>query len=430
MEQLLNDQPKLRKEVASIDSLSVLLASGLNNPESVKLSPDQRAAIFQSGRAPKATDVESTYKKNWVRPFVVTLGAAATVALGFVWLNNMSGHNINNQQVGTKPKFEDIEAGDLAKPVVANDKDWEGGENTTGGASAVSSQGDGVKTVEEGLENHPLEMREHIGKHVGKAPEVTENKVALTENNWVSTETRSVLRMPMVCGNASWQWVANAVNENGIHPEKNAVRVEEILNAFSYELPNDTQVGDINAGVEIVACPWNSRNLLAVVLLRNPSEATPSVEAAVEMSQLVKRHRLIGFGKAQQEGDAKKAPEAVRMQPGYGHLVMYELEVESSAQAGDELLKLHVRSEGNEVNQEALKKFYNSRHWTKANQDTQFSLILATWAQVLADSKFDSDMGMDGILSMVAYFEKAHTMSDEQKKALEVIKSSCEMAQK
>ena len=64
MEQLLKEQPELQKEVASVDALSVMLASGLNKPEAVKLSPSQRSAIYQSGRSPKAEDVESTYKKN------------------------------------------------------------------------------------------------------------------------------------------------------------------------------------------------------------------------------------------------------------------------------------------------------------------------------------------------------------------------------
>ena len=341
----------------------------------------------------------------------------------------MSGHNINNG-VAERPRFENINDSEISKPVVANDADWTEDENATGGASAVSSQGENVTSVEEGLEKRPLEMREHISEHVAKSPEVRENKVALTENHWVSTDTKSVMRVPMVCGNASWQWVINAVETNGINPERNAIRVEEILNAFSYALPNDKKIGDIHTGVEVVACPWNSNNLIAVVLLRNTSDATPSVEAALEMGQQVKRHRLIGFAKAQQVGDVKQAPEAVRMQPDYGHLVMYELELAGSAQAGDELLTLHVRSEGEEVHQEELSKFYNSRHWTKANQDTQFSLLLASWAQVLADSKFDGNMGVDGVLSMAAYFKEAHTLTDEQRKALTIIQRSCEMLKK
>ena len=85
----------LKKEVESIDSLSVMLSQTLGSSvmevggakPQIKLSARQRDAIFRSAKAPTVNDVSSANQSRWLRPVLVTLGAAALVTFSFMLLD-------------------------------------------------------------------------------------------------------------------------------------------------------------------------------------------------------------------------------------------------------------------------------------------------------------------------------------------------------
>jgi len=87
--------------VEKIDALSVMLSQtlgasatgsdGVMTEPQIKLSASQRDAIFRSAKAPTVDDVSSANQSRWLRPIIVTLGAAALVTLSFVALDNING---------------------------------------------------------------------------------------------------------------------------------------------------------------------------------------------------------------------------------------------------------------------------------------------------------------------------------------------------
>lgn len=62
---------------------------------------------------------------------------------------------------------------------------------------------------------------------------------------------------------------------NGSFPDKGAVRIEEMLNYFDYDLPGAAADAPVAVTTELAVCPWNEDHLLAMVAL---SGYEPAVE--------------------------------------------------------------------------------------------------------------------------------------------------------
>jgi len=77
---------------------------------------------------------------------------------------------------------------------------------------------------------------------------------------------------------ASYSNVRRMINQ-GQKPPKDAVRIEELINYFSYNYPNPTGKDPINILTETQACPWNKQNLLVRIGVKAkevPSENIPA----------------------------------------------------------------------------------------------------------------------------------------------------------
>jgi len=434
----LKGNPALQKEVDQIDSLGIALTKAFGKDDEVKLSAEQRSSIFQSGRKPSNDNVVSLHKKQWLRPVVVTLGAAAALAVTFTVLNNMAGRDDLPREVN----FQNIEKDDMLSPVAPNQSGWNK-TSTNNGTHQVSSNTvlfdnaskQNVETMGDGLMHHPAALRNEIEKTAATTTAQSDLKLAeISENNWETRADKAMTRLPLVCGNASWKWMEQWIDsidpEQTVsnRPDKNAVRIDEILNHFRYSKPADIQIGNIHSGVSLVQCPWNPNHQIAVVLVQNRSKKDSYAEAAVTMSEAVSRYRLLGYAKTTQADAAKTAPARVKLAPGYSHLVMYEIQLNPDVQLGDDVLVVTLNAESADspgtIASNSLSIQHSNLAWSKAPQDVQFSLILTSWAQIVADSEFDGEMNAQKVSGMIQYFETAHAPNAEQRDALTKIKQS------
>ena len=409
----------LQREVDKIDALGVKLTQTLGATKGkaedlgLKLSPSQRDAIFRSAKAPTANDVSSTHQSAWLRPMLVTLGAAAVVTISFVVMNNLdSGKGITNTMA--EVTFSELSEDTLSAPIQPSDADW-------GGASTVSSQG--VEVTGHDIGNYGVSIDDDPSK-----------LLELVENGWVNRADKAVTRMPLASGQASWNWVKKSININGVLPDKNAVRVEEILNAFSYDEPSDLEQTFTTSGVELVQCPWNPERMIAVVLVKNTHTNSAQVEAAITFSESVEEYRLVGYAKAKSTEENIIAPSKITMAAGDSHLVMYEIKAAADIEAAADVLSLNIRTtgilEGDEElmsEDETLKVQFSDRAWTKAEQDVQFALILASWSQLISESDHDAEMNKAGVLEMISQFEAAHTLTDEQIEGVMILKKGLDL---
>lgn len=404
----------LVREVESIDALGIKLTQALGSGGAedlkLKLSPRQRDAIFRSAKAPTADDVESTRQSTWIRPVIVILSAAALVTFSFLALYNMDS---DENAVARMPEvsFSEYSDDEMHAPIQPSNADWNG-------ARDVSSRG--VVSADHAVVSRGL-----------SAGSDASGLVQLVENEWVERASDAVTRMPLACGKASWKWVKNSIEKDGVLPNKNAVRVEEILNAFSYDEPSDLELSHAAAGVELVRCPWNDGHMIAVILLENKHSGNTQVEAALTFSESVEKYRLVGYAKGEAEKDNLISPAKITMGVGDAHIVIYEIDTVADIETAMDVISLSVRTSVLDdewiTDEKTLNVQFSDRAWTKSKQDVKFALILASWSQILSESSYDADMNKDKMAEMVNEFEADHTLTDKQAEVVKIIRRSLDL---
>ena len=418
-----NENIRLRREVESLDALGVMLTQDLSRAGSedrdtikLRLSPSQRDAIFRSAKVATAADVSSSQQSAWLRPVLVILGAAALVSISFIVLDNVDS-NEDDLDLMPRVSFSDMDEETLYVPIQPNDTAWGGISDLDSNINRVGSRG--VDPADRGvsLEESPDELSE------------------LVDHVWVHRADKAVTRIPLVCGKGSWNRVRHRILEDGVLPNRNAVRVEEIMNAFDYDKPSDLELSFVSVGVDLVRCPWNDDSLIAVILIKNTHSDSTQIESAVTFSESVEKYRLVGYVKARDGkggGGAVIAPQLVTMKAGGSHIVLYEIEALAGIESAAEVLSVDVRTT-NLIDEQwvhedkSLIMQYSERAWGKAEQEVQFALILASWSQFISDRCYDEKMGADHLTGVLRLFKNSHELSDAQNHALEVMEKGIDL---
>jgi len=243
----------LKKEVENIDSLGVMLTQALNEPTvvvngvkdpQIKLRASQRDAIFRSAKAPTVDDVSSAHQSRWLRPMIVTLSAAALVTLSFMILNNVDTNEPSIVNLA-EPSFSELPKDKLHAPILPSNKAW-------GASSSNSNPELSANVLDGGSQSSSFE-----GIAFGDDPSL----MKLEDSTWVNRAESSLTRMPLVCGKASWQWIDKSIEKNGVLPSKDAVRIEEILNAFDYDMHRSREYSNRDSDKffrksQSVPCSW------------------------------------------------------------------------------------------------------------------------------------------------------------------------------
>jgi len=104
-------------------------------------------------------------------------------------------------------------------------------------------------------------------------PEDTEEYDKTTENNFVSPLKTPFSTFSIDVDRASYSNVRRFL-ELGELPPPDAVRIEEMVNYFSYEYPQPTDNKPFTVSTELSACPWNTEHQLLKIGLQGKKIAT------------------------------------------------------------------------------------------------------------------------------------------------------------
>jgi Ca-activated chloride channel family protein len=111
------------------------------------------------------------------------------------------------------------------------------------------------------------------------APEEnTEEYPSFTENTFKSSKTDPLSTFSLDVDAASYGNMRRMIN-NGQMPDKNSVRVEELINYFSYKYEQPSGKDPVKINTEVHPCPWNKKNLLLRIGVKAkeiPSENLPA----------------------------------------------------------------------------------------------------------------------------------------------------------
>jgi Ca-activated chloride channel family protein len=108
--------------------------------------------------------------------------------------------------------------------------------------------------------------------------EKNEEYSSFAENRFKDAKSDPLSTFSLDVDVASYSNVRRMINQ-GQKPPKDAVRVEQFINYFSYNYPNPTGTHPISIITETQACPWNKQNLLVRIGVKAkevPSENIPA----------------------------------------------------------------------------------------------------------------------------------------------------------
>ena len=98
----------------------------------------------------------------------------------------------------------------------------------------------------------------------------TENYSTIHENGFKNVRVNPLSTFSIDVDNASYSNVRRYLNSGNL-PPVDAVRIEEMINYFSYDYPEPHGEHPFSVSTEVSACPWNSENYLMHIGLKGKS---------------------------------------------------------------------------------------------------------------------------------------------------------------
>lgn len=201
------------------------------------------------------------------------------------------------------------------------------------------------------------------------------------------------LELPILAGDSSFAWISESIRSQHRRPERDAVRLEEILNHFPLQAHGtsviahhpahlwhpDDRAADIKTHAatittESVICPWKpSASLVFISIQGNPIDACEIKTVFHANTTNIRRYRLLGFARAQGQ---TQGPLPTRLPAGAATSLV--IEIEPSTASGD----LGVIDWS--VNGQAAAPLTLARHGdAEPSDDTRFAALICTFAQWL-----------------------------------------------
>ncbi|MBA4312890.1 MAG: hypothetical protein C0417_09695 [Chlorobiaceae bacterium] len=104
----------------------------------------------------------------------------------------------------------------------------------------------------------------------------TEEYDKINENEFLDVRQNPLSTFSIDVDNASYSNVRRFI-KNGQLPPKDAVRIEELINYFTYDYPQPKNGHPFSITTEMSTCPWNSENKLLLIGLQGKKIATENL---------------------------------------------------------------------------------------------------------------------------------------------------------
>lgn len=144
-----------------------------------------------------------------------------------------------------------------------------------------------------------------------------------------SGQSRKNIGLPLVAGNKSLTQITRSIRDTGNLPNKQDVRIEEILNSFPLDAKGSVALWKGNSlGAEVVECPWSPSGSLVFVKIRGAKDKSSKLSIEFQSNEnTVISSRLLGFELEQNDRERKPMPQMLSA----GQETMVALLVESKS---------------------------------------------------------------------------------------------------
>jgi hypothetical protein len=301
--------PAIRLALRDLTSVQRLLSNTLASTTNTLL-PHQREMVRRKAReADQAGKVVTlaSQRRSW-KSWLVPLSAAALITLAvFVLIHSPApdGDKLANHPTpGPNKDWGRIplEIALLPAPGPADASRNAGGTGSdpdpapgTATDSALAGQAAARDTA---LAQTGDEFLHRVAERLQQSPPPAAAALpALTRRSSVPASATPTLALPIHAGRASLGWITQAVRNEHKLPSPNAVRLEELLNAFTLRPAGSAAIAQgVSIATESLPCPWKPSASLLLISIRGAADSAREVTATFHADPAaVALYRLLGF---------------------------------------------------------------------------------------------------------------------------------------
>lgn len=238
------------------------------------------------------------------------------------------------------------------------------------------------------------------------------------ERPFVSVVSKPYSSVPLLVNSVSYLDVQRSIN-GGVLPTRDAVRVEGMINHFSYDYPPPTGAELFSIHTDVVSCPWETSHRLVRIGLRGREAIAVGEASGIEVEfnpRYVAAYRLIGYDrKGSERRNLNQVTEGSEQIPtGYSLTVLYEVIVPASrrpaaaAPGADGLaaptepllsvkLRLTTPTHGGFTSVERVVRD-DASAFAAAPEDLKFAAAVAEFGMILRDSEYKGNGTFENVM--------------------------------
>lgn len=263
MERAIAADPALRLSLGELRRVAALLEGTLSTAAPT-LRPTQRDAVLRAARQAAGEDrvIEFACATRRRASWPAVLGAAAAVVLAVTLASRFS-----------KPEPRERMAADGG--VAVSLMPMPSGDGAAIPAAAAASADGGE------LRTNPGGYLERMSREIARTP--LPDPARLPELKPLpALRAGGEIELPVLVGQASYGWVRGWVRERAALPPPNAVRLEELVNAFPLPVAVDRGIA---SSIQSASCPWNPATYLVAATLVAPAGSEIPVKWSFEAGE-------------------------------------------------------------------------------------------------------------------------------------------------
>jgi hypothetical protein len=200
--------------------------------------------------------------------------------------------------------------------------------------------------------------------------------MASSGNEFVAAEAVPISGFPLVVNSSSWLGVRQLL-EAGKRPPRDAVQVEAIVNAFTYEYEQPQGDAAFAIEVEAASCPWAPEHqLVRIGIQAREGEEIVARDAKVQVqfrAGRVAEYRLLGYD-ARGAGEHGSSGEEIR--GGHQVTALYEVKLVNRAAGPEPLLEVSLAGQSRSLPDQQLPFAAASPEFRFAAAVAEFALAL------------------------------------------------------
>jgi hypothetical protein len=239
------------------------------------------------------------------------------------------------------------------------------------------------------------------------------------ERPFVSVLSRPSSSVPFLVNSPSYLDVQHSIN-GGQLPRRESVRIEGMINHFSYEYPQPNEGESFSLNLDVVTCPWEPTHRLVRIGLKGNKDVAVSADSRIEVEFNPRRlasYRLIGYDRQENEtqnsNDENVGSHSVAA--GYTLTTLYEIVPLKHAratagiqmpgvagEASEPLLtaRLQMHTTGNDGAVRFVQRSISDTgsDFAQAPGDLKFAAAVAEFGMILRDSEFKGSGSLQQVI--------------------------------